>query len=76
MPLPRVVDGIWKVVESSRAKEEVGEVWAQQSIMREHESACKVPPPPPLPTHATLGKVSCIVLGAITPCGTCIANDK
>jgi hypothetical protein len=51
MPLPRVVDGIWKVVESSRAKEEVGEVWAQQSIMRDHESACKVPPPPPF-THS------------------------
>jgi hypothetical protein len=30
--------------ESSRAKEEGGEVWAQQSRMGDCESACKIPP--------------------------------
>jgi hypothetical protein len=33
--------------------------------MREHESSCKILSP--LPTLATLGKVSCAVLGSITP---------
>jgi hypothetical protein len=73
MPLLRVLDGIWKVAESSRMKEEDKEVWVQESRMRERESACEILSP--LPTLVMLGKASCTVLGAITSCVTCIAHD-
>jgi hypothetical protein len=69
-----VVDGIWKVPESSRAKEEDGEVQAQETRMREHESTSEILSP--LPTFVMLGKASCAVLGGVTPCATRIANDK
>jgi hypothetical protein len=62
------------VVESSTTKEEGKELWAQESRMRECESAGKILSP--LPTHVTLGEASCVVLDAVTPCATCITNDK
>jgi hypothetical protein len=73
MPLPWVVYGIWKVAESSRTKEEDREVWAQESRMRVRESACKILSP--LPTLKIHGKVSCAVLGAVTPCASRITRD-
>jgi hypothetical protein len=42
--------------------------------MRECESAYEILSP--LSTLTAFGKVSCVVLGAITPYTTCIANDK
>jgi hypothetical protein len=74
MPLLRVVGGIQKVAENSREKREGGEVRTQETRMREHESASKILSP--LPTLATLRKVLCIVLGAVTPCVTHITDDK
>jgi hypothetical protein len=74
MPLPQTADGIWKEAESSKAKEENGEVWAQESGMRERESASKILSP--LPTLTMLEKASCVVLDAITPCATYITDDK
>jgi hypothetical protein len=55
-------------------KEESREVWAQETRMRERESAIEILSP--LPTLVMLGKASCAVLGAITPCATRITNDK
>jgi hypothetical protein len=74
MPLPWVVDGIWKEAESSRAKEESREVCAQETRMRERESTSEILSP--LPTLAMLGKALCIVLGVVTPYATHIADDK
>jgi hypothetical protein len=56
-PLLRVVDGIWKVTESSRTKEEDREVWVQESRMRERESDNKIISP--LPTHDALHSAWC-----------------
>jgi hypothetical protein len=72
--LRRVVDGIWKVAESSRMKEEDGEVWVQESRMKEHESTREIISP--LPTQLILGKVSCTVSGAVSPFTIFIAHDK
>jgi hypothetical protein len=69
-----VVVVIWKMAESSSVKEEDGGVWVQESIMWECESASEILSP--LSTLVMLGKASCAVLGAITPCTTRITNDK
>jgi hypothetical protein len=42
MPLPWVVDGIWKEAKSSRMKEEDVEFWVLESKMREHESTYEI----------------------------------
>jgi hypothetical protein len=42
--------------------------------MRERESVSEILSP--IPTLATLGKASCVVLGAVTPCATRTTNDK
>jgi hypothetical protein len=62
------------VKESSIAKEEDGEVWAQETRMREHESANEILST--LPTLTMLGKASRTMLGAVSPCATRISNDK
>jgi hypothetical protein len=55
-------------------KEEDGEVWVQESRMKEHESTREIISP--LPTQLILGKVSCTVSGAVSPFTIFIAHDK
>jgi hypothetical protein len=50
------------------------EIWAQESRMREHESACEILSP--LPHSRDAWEVLCAVLGAVTSYATRITNDE